>query len=283
MNDHQFGMDACLTISLVTYAPDLAELESALLSLRREIRLAISHGVVKEVVVYIIDNGPGEEWEEKLWSLSDRIAIASEEVSVTVLSGQGNVGFGSAHNLAIFRSLSEFHLILNPDIIISPDSLIAGIMFLRKNDGVVLVSPSAVWPSGERQYLCKSYPALFDLMLRGMAPKKLQHVFDERLKKYELRYLQSDNAADVPIASGCFMLARRQALVDVGGFSPKYFMYFEDFDLSLRLGRVGRIVYHPGMRIVHAGGHAAKKGWRHILMFAKSAFIFFNTHGWKLY
>lgn len=78
------------------------------------------------------------------------------------------------------------------------------------------------------------------------------------------------------------MLARRQNLVEVGGFSPKYFMYFEDFDLSLRLGRTGRIVYHPGIRIVHEGGRAAKKGWRHIWMFAKSGFTFFNEHGWKL-
>jgi GT2 family glycosyltransferase len=66
----------------------------------------------------------------------------------------------------------------------------------------------------------------------------------------------------------------------VEGFDPRYFLYFEDFDLSLRLSKVAPIAYVPAVRIVHHGGHAAAKGFAHIRWFATSARRFFSMHGW---
>ena len=87
----------------------------------------------------------------------------------------------------------------------------------------------------------------------------------------------------IPIASGCFMFARRELLQRLGGFAPEYFLYFEDFDLSLRLGRVADIAYVPQVQIVHVGGYAAGKGWAHRRMFMRSAMTFFRRHGWRLW
>ena len=87
---------------------------------------------------------------------------------------------------------------------------------------------------------------------------------------------------DVPIASGCFMFARRDVLAEIGGFSPEYFLYFEDYDLSLRLRRRSEIAYVSRVRIVHHGGEAARKGYRHVRLFFASALRFFRTHGWKI-
>lgn len=76
------------------------------------------------------------------------------------------------------------------------------------------------------------------------------------------------------IVSGCFMLFRTDALKALGGFDERYFLYFEDFDLSLRAQKLGRVVYYPGVRIQHYGGGAGRKGWRHIKMFLRSALTF---------
>ena len=86
---------------------------------------------------------------------------------------------------------------------------------------------------------------------------------------------------EVPLASGCFMLLRRAALQRVGGFSEAYFLYFEDFDLSLRLAGEGRLLFDPAVRIVHHGGYAAGKGLRHVWLFARSGRRFFHDHGWR--
>jgi GT2 family glycosyltransferase len=65
----------------------------------------------------------------------------------------------------------------------------------------------------------------------------------------------------------------------VGGFDPGFFLYFEDFDLTLRLSKVTTVAYCPRVRIVHHGGRAAAKGLRHIAWFVRSARRFFARHG----
>ncbi|WES91767.1 glycosyltransferase [Aeromonas hydrophila] len=86
---------------------------------------------------------------------------------------------------------------------------------------------------------------------------------------------------DPPIVSGCFMLFRTDVLQLLGGFDPRFFLYFEDFDISLRAGKISRIAYVPQVKVVHHGGHASRKGWRHIWMFGRSMVTFFNIHGWR--
>lgn len=64
----------------------------------------------------------------------------------------------------------------------------------------------------------------------------------------------------IPIASGCFMLMKADVARTAGGFGSTYFLYFEDFDLSLRLAQHGDIVYLPAMRIRHAGRRRRAQG-----------------------
>ena len=64
-------------------------------------------------------------------------------------------------------------------------------------------------------------------------------------------------------------------------FDRRFFLYFEDYDLSLRSAEITRIAYVPAVKVVHHGGHAARKGLRHIGMFVRGAALFFRLHGWK--
>lgn len=60
------------------------------------------------------------------------------------------------------------------------------------------------------------------------------------------------------------MLCRTDALRAVGGFDERYFLHFEDLDLSVRLHAQGRVVSDPGVTIVHHGGNSAKRGLAHL-------------------
>ena len=86
---------------------------------------------------------------------------------------------------------------------------------------------------------------------------------------------------DPPLVSGACMLFRTAVLREAGGFDPRFFLYFEDYDLSLRVARKTRIAYVPAVKVVHHGGHAARKGLRHIGLFVRGAATFFRLHGWK--
>ncbi|MBZ4193407.1 MAG: glycosyltransferase [Candidatus Contendobacter sp.] len=268
-----------LGVSIVTYAPNLPLLTQVLAQLGQALRHARQHGELTEARLILVDNGPGSGWREPLQQLLETTAGS---VPFELLTGHGNLGYGAGHNLALQRSTADLHLILNPDVLLEEDALSVGLAFLAAYPEVGLVTP-AVWdPAGQRQYLCKRYPTVLDLALRGFAPAGLRRWFQARLDRYELRDQIGDALFwDPPVVSGCFMLGRQASLAQVGGFRPEYFLYFEDFDLSLRLAAVSRLVYVPQIRIVHWGGHAARKGVRHISLFLRAAARFFQQHGWR--
>ena len=110
----------------------------------------------------------------------------------------------------------------------------------------------------------------------------MQSLFTARLRRYERAELAFDAPlTDAVIVSGCFMLMRRAVWERAGGFDPAFFLYFEDFDLSRRVADHAEIHRVPACRIVHGGGQASRKGWRHINLFMRSAARFFSKHGWR--
>jgi GT2 family glycosyltransferase len=274
-----------LSISIVTYAPNLDALGDTLLSLGNSLLLARQTGEIGQCQLIVIDNGPGNQWAEMLTHTLDRLAERFAFLNCRLITGHGNVGYGQGHNLAITQTRTEFHLVLNPDVILDSTAIADSTRFMGQHQNVGLLSPSAEDESGGRQFLCKRYPTVLDLLLRAFSPEWGKKMFRRRLDRYEMRECYSADVApfDVPIASGCFMLCRRTALDATGGFAMGYFMYFEDFDLSLRIGRYARVVCVPSVRVIHFGGNAAKKGWRHVLMFIKSGVYFFRRNGWKLF
>ena len=71
-------------------------------------------------------------------------------------------------------------------------------------------------------------------------------------------------------------------LKKVNGFDERYFLYFEDYDLSLRVKNYGQIVELPQARITHYGGHTARRDLRRVMHFLRSGVRFFNRYGWRI-
>jgi GT2 family glycosyltransferase len=270
-----------LSISVVVYQPDVPCLVETLESLVEAVRRAREAGLLTAAQLFLIDNGSSDP--AGLDRAIGWLAEPRTGVDFSVLRGHGNVGYGRGHNLGLRQAHSEYHLILNPDVRLEPDALVEGLLFLNRQQSVGLVAPDVRGADGERQFLCREYPDLFTLLLRGFAPPAVRGWFAARLERYEMRdRLGNEVVDDVPIASGCFMLARTGVLNAVSGFAESYFLYFEDYDLSLRLRRLASIAYVPRVRIIHLGGGAARKGALHVRLFLESAWRFFRTHGWKV-
>ncbi|MEM9257384.1 MAG: glycosyltransferase [Pseudomonadota bacterium] len=272
---------ARLTVSIVLFNSPLEPLSRTVNSLGTAVHAAREAGVLEKAQVYLIDNASAADYRSRLevaypdWALPNLMTI-------NYRPQDDNGGFGAGHNRVLPELDGALHLVLNPDVELEPDALVAGMGTLAKRLDIVLLAPAARGEEGEWESLCKRYPSVWVLLLRGFVPGVLQRPFRRQLEHYQMRDLGSPGqAADVPIASGCFMLLRSDALQSMGGFDEGFFLYFEDFDLSLRLSAVGRLMFWPDMRIVHHGGNAAAKGGQHILYFVRSAWRFFQRHGWR--
>ena len=273
-------MSDSLSVSMVTYDPDLSILAAALRTLAASLAHAGSLGSLGAAQVTLVDNGPGDAWAPALRDVIRREIPAPTEARV--LSGQGNVGYGRANNLVLLASRAEFHLVINPDVALEAGAIHEALSFMAANPRVVILAPDARDEAGEPLYLCKRYPSVVDLAVRGFAPSPVKRWFRASLERYEMRDLPRDRPSTaVPLLSGSFMFCRRAPVAEIGGFSDEFFLYFEDFDLSLRAARRGELAWVPSVRITHWGGHAARKGWRHWRLFVASAVKFFNRHGWK--
>jgi len=268
-----------LSISLVVYNLDRKLLGETLHSLN----IAVSHAQqlipLSHCFLTVVDNSKGKNSHEVKSLLNDYWTT-----DFTLLNAGKNLGYGLGHNMAIEARCDDFHLVINPDVIVDKQAIVEAIRYLQKTPTVGMITPATCKPNGEKEYLCKDYPSVFILMMRGFAPQFLRNLFKKKLAKYELQGItESDVCDNIVISSGCFMFFNRSALQSVKGFCANFFLYFEDFDLALRLNQSSKIAYLPNVKIIHYGGNTANKGLRHVFLFVRSAIIFFNRHGWRFW
>lgn len=273
-------------MSVVVYRTDAAVLLSTLRSLLAAAKYARDAGRLERLTIDLVHNAEQTTATDAeftaLIEVINHEAVA-QDVRFRLFEGHGNIGYGRGHNLSIMQADSDYHLVLNPDVTLSDQSLAQGLQYLQQTPQVAALSPAVRDGDGNRQYVCKRFPTVLDFLLRGFAPGFIRRLFKARLARYEMRELSEQSAStDIPIISGCFMLFRTPVLQSVHGFDERYFLYFEDFDLSLRVHDKGTLAYLPAMQITHLGGNSARKGLSHIRMFARSGIRFYNTHGWKL-
>ncbi len=275
---------ATLSVSVVVHDSDLTLLERTLSCLLDSLAEAQRVGCLSAAKLVLYDNASPPAYVESLRALYNRFVTSHGDlVSHALILGETNIGFGAGHNTALCHDSSTYVLILNPDAELSADAIGIAVHCLEAQEEVIAVNPSCTGDDGERAYLGKRYPSLLDLYLRGFAGEGLRRRFSNRLAHYEYRDEDPQASRTLDLLSGACLFTRGEGFRAAGGFDARFFLYFEDFDLSLRLARQGDLLYLPSMRIQHHGGAAARKGWRHRWWFVRSAWRFFRLHGWRLW
>lgn len=269
-----------LTVSLVLHHSSLPRLTATLRSLLAAVGEARSSGVLGPATLWVVDNSVDAAYAAASREAAEALLREAGQLDYRFLAIEENRGFGAGHNRVLLDTDSDYHLVLNPDVELAQDALAQGLSLLARDPAIAALNPYAEAADGRREYLCKRHPSPAVLLLRGFAPAWLRRRAARRLAHYEARDLcDGAEVTDVPLLSGCFLLLRGRPARHCRGFDTGYFLYFEDFDLSRRLRPQGRLVYAPQVRIVHHGGYAANKGWRHVGWFLRSGLRFFRQHG----
>ena len=265
-----------LSVSIVLHRGNLDHLRATLAGLSVAILAA-----VPDAHVYLIDQSLDQSYSEAAKAVCGEI-LHPRGVQWLYLEPNENAGYGAGHNIVLTRDLGRYHLILNPDVELPANWLAESLFFLEANPQVVLYASRGMNGRGEEEYLAKRYPTVGVLLLRAFGTEWLRNRFRKQLDHYELRDLSAEpSVQDVPLLSGCCLIAKTDALQSVNGFDERFFLYFEDYDLAMRMRGLGRVVRAGALQFVHHGGQASKKGLRHIMWFIAGGMRFFSRWGWR--
>ena len=242
--------------------------------------VAIEKAGIERVELVCVDHSTDTGYAEQYPALL--AGYDKDRLGVRLLQPGCNGGYGVGHNLAVATLNSRIHLILNPDVELSPDSVRLALEAFDNQQDIAVLAPIGFNQMGDPKYLAKAYPSVSVLGLRALAPKAVKAFFDKALARYEMRDQESASMLrPVTLASGCCMWVRRSVFDRVEGFDESFFLYFEDYDLSLKMAAVGDVLEHRGIEIIHHGGQASRKGLTHVRWLVSGAFKFFKRWGWK--
>lgn len=177
---------------------------------------------------------------------------------------EANNGFAAGMNIGIKYSLSKgarYVWVLNNDTVCGRESLRELLSAAEKEEKCAILSPLILTPSGKAWFSSGKID-----YLRMKAYHADPEVSTRESESYESQYL-----------SGCAMFFSAETIKKIGFFDEKYFLYYEDADLSVRAKKAGcRLLVVPRSVIVHAeqsGRNPEKTYW-----LVRSGLRFFALH-----
>lgn len=260
-----------LSISIVTYNSESV--------IRKTLDSIIKYQPSKQLKqLFLVDNNSTDQTTSILSHYAKRYK------KINFIRNTRNIGYGSGHNVAIKMIDSKYHVICNPDIIIHNDLFTPMVSFMDQHDDVAIICPKFQYLNGECQPLNRRYPTVLDLFLRRIENLHSIPTFKKRVNYYSMMDVGYDHICAVPFVSGAFMFCRTEPLKQVDGFDEKYFLYFEDADLSRKIQKKGyQTLYYPYSVVSHGYKRASNRETKMMMIFITSAIKYFNKWGFKLY
>jgi N-acetylglucosaminyl-diphospho-decaprenol L-rhamnosyltransferase len=194
---------------------------------------------------------------------------------LVVIRNEKNRGFAAACNQGAKGSNADYLLFLNPDTRLFEDSLDEPLAFMEvpSNRDVGIVGIQLIDEQGRISRTCARLPNLRQFFghisgLDRIAPRLVQSHF--------MRDWDHKENREVEQVMGAFFLIRRPLFEELLGFDERFFVYFEDVDLSFRAHQAGwRSFYIADAQAFHKGGGISEQ--------IKSVRLFYSLRSRILY
>jgi GT2 family glycosyltransferase len=185
--------------------------------------------------------------------------VQSEFPDVMLIRAPSNLGFARANNLAMMRATGAFFALINSDALVHPNCLQTLVRYIEHAPDVGMVAPKVLGGDGYLQETCRYLPTIWNTTCRALA---LDRLFGKRwmFAGYEVPTSSYGERMEVDVLSGCFCVARRQAVEAIGGMDEQFFFYGEDIDWGKRFRHAGwKLVFLPEATATHYGGASSSK------------------------
>jgi GT2 family glycosyltransferase len=243
-----------ITASIVLYKENFETLKNTVDSF---LKLSIKKKL------YLIDNSP-----------TNNLGTHFKNAEIEYIFVGKNIGFGKAHNLILDKINSDFHLILNPDVVFLSNVITSLINKLRGEENVSFITPKVMYPNTKLQYVCRKHPTILDLINRKLKISKNKTLTNE-YRNQDLTKSFYPN-----FIHGCFMLFKTTDFKEIKGFDERYFLYMEDADICRKIEVTNKkILYFPEVEITHQHQKGSSKRIKLFFYHLSSAIKYFLKWG----
>ena len=200
--------------------------------------------------------------------------LLSDYPGIQLLENSENLGFARANNRALALAKGRYVVLLNADTEPRPGALAGMVRFMDAHARCGAASPRLVCPDGTPQaYAFGRDPSPFYLLRRALAHRRQKYLHDWAISE----------PVQVDWVSGACLVARREAVAQVGGLDERIFMYFEDNDWCRRMRAAGwEVWYNPAVEVMHIGGASLGRNERARAAYYESLVYFYRKHYGRL-
>ena len=171
-----------------------------------------------------------------------------------------NLGYGRAINLVASRTESEWFAFSNAYIEVHPGALVRLVEAGERDPRAGVIAPRLISPDGTTQHSVWPFPSVAATAAQNVGPRGLSRGLGERMLVRGM--WDPEQPRRVPWAEGAFLLVRRSAWDEIGGFDPEQWMSAEDLDLGWRMQEAGWATrYEPAAAMDHVGSAATRQVW----------------------
>ena len=236
--------------------------------------LASIFETIKEISfeVWVVDNHSTDGTVE---------AITERYPRVNIIENKENLGFAAANNQAFRQMNGHYALLLNTDTVLTNGAVKEFYDFMEANPEAGMACGQLLNQDGSKQNSIANFPTMLTLfcnetVLRVLIPKK----FPSKRREY-LSPIKIDSCI------GACLMARKEAMDDIGFFDERHFFFFEETDWAYRMKLGGWAIYFvPTAKIFHAQGKTIGDSLNSRIMFYRSRYIFFkkwHPHSYPLF
>ena len=176
--------------------------------------------------------------------------------NVEVVVNKVNIGFVGGNNVGISYSLdqgADYVMVLNNDTVVDKNLLTEFLKASKKYPKAGILSPKIYFAPGfefhKDRYIKDN---LGKVLWYAGGQIDWDNVYGKNRGVDEVDKGQYDKVEETDFATGTCMFMSRKALQNIGLFDKKYFMYYEDMDLSMRIKKADfKVLYIPSAIVWH--------------------------------
>jgi len=205
--------------------------------------------------------------------------IKQEFPQVKLIENSENKGFAAANNQGMAIAQGRYVLLLNSDTIVLDKAINKTILFADVHPEAAVVGCKVLNPDKTPQPTCFMFPSLINMFLSSTYLYKL-FPKSRLFGRERMTWWDRNDVREVDVATGCFMLVRRQAIEQIGLMDEQFFVYGEETDWCYRFKQGGwKILFKPEAEIIHFGGQSSKRiPVEMTLQLRGSILLFFQKH-----